>query len=284
MNVAAITFVYNEAVNLPIWLRYYGGNFGPKNLYVIDRESSDGSTSDIGESTLIKLPHDAFDEYKKTNFVSFLHQALLQNYDAVIYTDCDEILVPNPSIYSNLRDYIERSDFEYVAAVGMNVLHMIDREDPLRLDLPILQQRQFAKFWSVLCKTLISRVPVTWLPGFHGLNRRPRIDTNLFLFHTKAMDYSIALGRQRINRETKWSERSLAADFGAHHRVENVRFVGENFFDPINALNSGLISLFDFSEQLAQFEARITEREGFFDLPVDIIKYVEIPDHLRAAF
>jgi len=284
MNIAAITFVYNETVNLPIWLRYYGRNFGSENLYVIDRESNDGSTSNLGLSTRIRLPHDAFDEYKKTNFVSYLHHALLQNYDAVIYTDCDEILVPNLGLYSDLRDYIEKNDFDYVTAVGMNVLHMIDREDPLRLDQPILQQRKFAKFWSVLCKTLISRVPIVWRPGFHGLNRRPKVDTNLFLFHTKAMDYSISLGRQRINRATEWSERSLAANFGEHHRHDTVRFVRENFFDPVNVLNLGQISLFDFAEQLAQFEAAIVEREGFFELPTDIVRYVEIPDHLRSAF
>ena len=30
MNAAAITFVFNEGVNLPIWRRYYGSNFGEK--------------------------------------------------------------------------------------------------------------------------------------------------------------------------------------------------------------------------------------------------------------
>src|SRR5689334_11236262 len=41
MRVAALTFVFNEAVNLPIWIKYYGSNFGERNLYVVDRESTD---------------------------------------------------------------------------------------------------------------------------------------------------------------------------------------------------------------------------------------------------
>ncbi len=78
MNVAAITFVYNESVNLPIWLRYYAANFGARNLYVVDRDSNDASTEALGETTRIRLPRDAFDDHKKTAFISSLHQALLQ--------------------------------------------------------------------------------------------------------------------------------------------------------------------------------------------------------------
>ncbi len=105
--------------------------------------------------------------------MSFLHHALLQNYDAVIYTDCDEILVPNLGIYSDLKDYIEKNDFDYVTAVGMNVLHMIDREDPLRLDQPILQQRKFAKFWSVLCKNSYKPCADRLASGFSWLESAP---------------------------------------------------------------------------------------------------------------
>jgi hypothetical protein len=84
MNVAAVTFVFNEVVNLPIWRRYYGENFGDKNLFVIDRESNDDSTSDLGEVNRVVIPRDAFDDSKKTSFVSSYQHALLQYYDAVM--------------------------------------------------------------------------------------------------------------------------------------------------------------------------------------------------------
>ncbi len=134
------------------------------------------------------------------------------------------------------------------------------------------------------CKTLLSRVPIVWLPGFHGLNRRPKIDPNLYLFHTKAMDYSIALTRQRINRETEWSDRSLASKHGEHHRHDNVRFVREHFFDPVNAVSSGRMSAFALSDELSQFDARIVERDGIFYPPVDITAYVELPERFRTVF
>src|SRR5580692_8702285 len=117
MSVAAFTFVYNESVNLPIWLRYYGSNFGSKNLYVIDRESTDGSTSNLGEVSRISIPRTAFDEYRRAEFISSFQNSLLQSYDTVIFTDTDEIIVPDLAMYSGLNDYISRNDFDYVTSI-----------------------------------------------------------------------------------------------------------------------------------------------------------------------
>jgi hypothetical protein len=284
MNVAAITFVFNEIVNLPIWRRYYGKNFGDKNLFIIDRESNDGSTTDLGEANRVVVPRDAFDDHKKTSFVSSYQHALLQYYDAVIYTDCDEILVPNSARYSDLNDYVSKMPTDYATGIGLNVLHILNQEPPLDLGRPVLAQRRYARFNSATCKTLVSRVPITWTPGFHGLNRRPQFDRDLFIFHIKTMDYSIASQRQAINNETPWSDGALAANHGAHHRYTFDRFVRESFFDPINIINQGKIAPFDFAEEIARFQAEIVERDGYFWIPMNIDRWVEIPDHLRTAF
>src|SRR6185369_12509370 len=69
MKVAALTFVYNESVNLPIWIKYYGSNFGEKNLFVADRESDDGSTANLGEVNRVVLPRNAFDDVKRASFM-----------------------------------------------------------------------------------------------------------------------------------------------------------------------------------------------------------------------
>ncbi len=122
------------------------------------------------------------------------------------------------------------------------------------------------------------------MPGFHGLNRRPQFDPNLFIFHIKTMDYSIACQRQIINSETPWSSEAVAANHGAHHRYTFDRFVRESFFDPINIINQGKISTFDFSQEMTRFQAEIIERDGCFWIPMNIDRWVEIPEHLRTAF
>jgi hypothetical protein len=98
------------------------------------------------------------------------------------------------------------------------------------------------------------------------------------------MDYGIASSRQKINRDTQWSEASLSQNFGAHHRYDFSQFVRECFFDPINVINQGKVQPFEFSEEIARFDAGIQERDGFFWIPMNIDRWVEVPDHLRTAF
>ncbi len=284
MSVAVITFVFNESVNLPIWIGYFGRLFGEVNLFVVDRGSTDGSTANLGQVNKIVLPRNAFDEVSKTGFIMHLHRCLLYYYDSVIYTDCDELLVPDPALYSDLGDYLQKNDREYVSSIGLNVQHIITLELPLDLDRPILSQRKYARFTSTECKTLISRIPMRWLPGFHCCDKPPMIDKDLFLFHLKLMDYSIAMRRQQVNLETVWSERSVSAGFGAHHRYDYERFVREAFLDPVNMIRQNQISEFDFSSQIAEIGARLVERGGFYLVPHNIVALAEIPDRLRSVF
>ena len=284
MTNAAVTFVYNEAVNLPIWIRYYGKQFGNKNLFVIDRESTDGSTENLGEANRIVIPRDAFDDRKKADFMSSFQNALTNYYDAVICSDCDELVVPDPISYGDLNEYIARVDFDYVTCVGLNILHILNLEPPLDLDRPILSQRRFARFRSASCKTILSRIPLRWMPGLHSLNQRPKIDPSLFMFHTKTMDYAIASARQQINMDTPWSDYSLERNFGAHHRYEYNRFIRELFLDPMNAIHQQKVASFDFAEEISQFNLQIKEKDGCFWIPMGLGRWVEVPERFGSVF
>jgi hypothetical protein len=284
MKVAVFTFVFNESVNLPIWLRYYGTNFGPQNMYVIDRNSTDGSTVNLGDVNVIKLPRDAFDEYKRATFISRFHECLLQYYDVVIFTDTDEILVPDLGKYANLADFLNRKEFDYITAVGLNISHAIHLEEPIDLNRPLMEQRKYARFFSAQCKTLISRVPVCWLPGFHCANHRPQFDPELFIFHIKLVDFYEALKRQRVNRETEWASTSLAYELGSHHRWDNSRFAQEGFFTTVDLLNRGQVTEFDFGPDIDKVCAGIVEKDGFYLIPMGHSRLVEIPERFRSAF
>lgn len=284
MKTAVVTMVYNESVNLPIWLRYYAACAGEENLFVADHGSTDGSTRNLGEANRIRLPRTDFDEFRKTDFVSALCRGLLQYYDTVIYTDCDEIIVPDLRVYADLNDYLTRKQFDYVSCVGLNVLHIISQEDPLDLSLPILPQRRYAAFRSATCKPLVTRIPLTWANGFHTSDKPPNIDPQLFMFHTKVMDYTVSLQRHKVNREAKTSQRQIDRGFGSHWRFDNERFVREAFFDPLNVLSHGGVAPFDFTEEIARISGNATESSGVHFIPMDIVKMVEIPEFLKSAF
>lgn len=276
MRVAALTFVYNEAVNLPIWRRYYGQHLGEKNLFIVDRELNDGSASDLGDANLIPLPHTPFDDTKKVQCLSSFQAGLLSHYDAVVCGDCDEIVVPDPDRYAGLADYIQRMDEDYATCMGIDILHTITKEPPIDFGRPILSQRRYGRFISVGCKTLVSKVPIKWDPGLHFSNRRPKFDGNLINFHLKWMDYGCAIKRQAINQATEWSEASLAAQHGAHHRYDLEQFIREGFLDPLNAVKTQGIGSFEFTAVIAALEAGVTERGGTHAVP-NMAEFVEIP-------
>jgi hypothetical protein len=281
MNVAALTYVYNENINLSIWRRYYGANFGENNLFVVDRQSDDGSTRDLGDVNKFVFPRTGFDDTKKIQTLNSLHSALLQSFDCVIVTDCDEIVVPDPQAYSSLRQYIETNTPEYINCIGLDICHVLTMELPLDLASPILSQRSTACFRSSGCKPLMSSTPTIWLPGGHSCNKPPRFDEHLFVFHLKYMDYSISMQRQVINRGTVWSDNSINSRHGEHHRYDFARFVREGFLDPINVVANNKIEAFDFKQDISTIISRTVEKNGYFHIPMDMAKFVAIPDRFK---
>lgn len=284
MRAAAITFVYNESFNLPIWIRYFGGQFGEKNLFVVDLGTTDGSTDGLGEVNKIALPRDEFDEYAKTNFINYLQKGLLNYYDTVIYTDADELVVPDPARYADLRTYLNERQFDYASCVGLNVIHILTQEEPLDLAKPILSQRRFARFLSATCKPSVARVPMNWATGFHCSDKPPKIDPDLYLFHTKWMDFNLSLQRHKISREATYSKRTVEQGLGAHSRYGIDRFVREGFLDPVNVLTQKGTAPFDFTAEIAQIEAGSSAGSNIYFIPMNISKLVEIPERFRTAF
>lgn len=286
MATAVITFVYNEVVNLPIWCRYYGGIFGERNLFVIDHSSSDGSTSDLGLVNKLWFSREELDEHKRCVFMASFVKGLLEYFDTVIYTDGDEMLVPDLGIYKDLKDYLEKNDFEYIAPIGLNVTHVISMEAPLNLAWPILRQRRFARFSASMCKPLITRVPIVWGTGFHASDKPIKIDPNLYNLHLRHMDYNIGIQKQKLTREMTWAASSLAANHGAHARYDDTRFIREAFLDPNNLATNPQhgVQPFEFSKEIARFESEVTHREGIYYGPHFTGKMVEIPERLRTAF
>lgn len=204
MRAAVITMVRNEAVALPRWLRYYGEQVGADALVVLDDQSDDGSTSGI-DATVFRLPTRAtgrqpgrqragskFDppSFRKTVLANKFAAALLELYDVVVFTDVDELLVPDPRYYGGLCDFFDRhADVPVLAPLGLNLTHLPELEPPLSHDRPLLEQRRYVKIMPNMCKPAVKRVPARWTAGTHGCERSYSVHRDLFLIHTKFADY-----------------------------------------------------------------------------------------------
>jgi len=205
MKIAAFTMAYNERAMLPLWLAHYGAQFGRENLFVIDHGSTDGSTEGLWPTQRFIARRHGYQERRRAAFVSAFHAMLLHQYDVVLFSDVDEMLVARPGRFAGLRDYIEARCETICQAVGLDVLQLQDEEPPLDLSRPVLSQRTCVRFARKYCKPLISRIPVRWRAGCHSIPGVATVtDPDLFMFHLKLADRDLALAAR-----SRWQEARL---------------------------------------------------------------------------
>lgn len=283
-RVAIITTAYNEKINLPLWIRYYSSSAPDASLFVIDHGTDDGSTSNLSGISRIPIPRTDYDDPTRAFFVNQLQHAFLKYYDIVIYVDSDEIICPDPDEYLDLSDYLQRFRGQHVSPVGLNVLHACESESPINLARSILSQRHYCRFSSSMCKPAITMIPLVWEVGFHSCNRKPNIDTRLFLFHLKTMDRGLGLERQRFMRNVNWSAGTLAANFGAHQRASDHDFL-EAFYDgPSRVIGERQYQEFNFSNDVERFYRSI-QQSGEIHRPGHFVGTIaKIPEKFSGYF
>lgn len=221
---AALTMVYNASVFLPIWLRYYSQFLRADDIYVLDHESTDGCTHRSG---FVRIPvfHPVIDSNWFRDIVQEYQHELLRKYEIVLCTDVDEIVAPHPST-GTFQDYIDKFNADFVNCNGYEVLHLKDKEAPIDLSRPVLEQRGYwyhsPRYFS---KPLMTRVPMDWTAGFHSRrDGKTRDDADLYLIHLHRMDYDMNLVRNQERLNVRWSESDLKEGLGIHNRYTGDQF------------------------------------------------------------
>ena len=215
---AVITMVHNEPVFLPIWLGYYSRWFRPEDIYVLDNETTDGSTERDG---FVRVPvaHDRVDHTWMVRTIEELQQELVDRYDVVLVTDVDEIVTPVPEC-GTLAEYLDRFDEEYVNCLGYEILHRPTEEPPLDLARPVLDQRGWWFINDGYDKAALATVPMRWRPGFHGREDYGfNPDPDLRLVHLHRMDYELCRERHRTRRRRAWAEEDVRLRWATHNRL-----------------------------------------------------------------
>ncbi len=219
-KVAAITMAYNEAVLLPVWARHYAKQVGSDHCYVIDHGSTDPVVLPAGMNQ-VRLPRSAHDDLRRATFVSALTTSLLTYYDWVLYTDVDELVLPDPNQFRDLPNFCASlSATDTVTAIGFDIQHVPSVEPPLDPAQPIGPQRAWARFTSAMCKPVLTSRPIAWSPGFH-CSDRPLTFSALYLFHLHWADLSIGLQRLQKTRHMPWA----GEEFGGHQRVADAAWL-----------------------------------------------------------
>lgn len=221
-SLAVFTIVQNESIFLPLWLAYYGRYFNQQDIYVLDHNSDDGSTMNVGGRCRLISVHraESFDHFWLKTTVERFQAFLLQSYRMVLFTEVDEFVIPDPAQYCDLAGYVIARDRSVVRCSGYNIVHQPD-ELPLRFEMPILKQRRFWQRDRAYDKRLLSNVPLTWTMGFHGelsLGDAPP-DAGLFLVHLHRVDYATCLARHRAAASRPWNSRDVEEGRGFQHLI-----------------------------------------------------------------
>ena len=220
---AAFTIVQNEPVFLPFWLDYYGRYFDAADLYVLDHDSTDGSTDGLGtRCNVVRVHRDlSFDHAWLNGTVTAFHAFLLHSYEHVLFAEADEFVVADPALFRGLDDYIDRSLDRVVRCTGYEVVHYPDEEPALHFDQPVLAQRRYWHPSRLYCKSLLTAVPVSWSVGFHESHDFPNLrpDPNLFLIHLHRVDYAMCAARHRQTAARNWNPSDVREGRGLQNRL-----------------------------------------------------------------
>lgn len=264
MHVAIVTMVYNERVNLPLWVRHYTRHCPGAALFVMDHGSDDGSTNCVHGVSIVAFPRSPFDDQTRMELVADFQRALLRRYDIVIYTDCDEMLVADPQIHSSLAGFLGTVKSDVIAPVGVNLHHLLGTEPAIDLALPILGQRQYGRFASSMCKPSIARVPLHWVPGFHWCDQMADYRSDLYQFHLKWMDLEASLGRLRLTRSMAWSARALHHNWAPRQRQSDQERIREEFEAPAQSVTAHGAMPFEFADEMKRLAASVHLRDGHY--------------------
>ncbi len=222
---AIFTMVRDEQVFLPIWLRYYSRFFAPGDIYVFNHRSTDGSVEAAQREwrfRRIDVDHPVYNDFPwYTAFIQERQRKLLARYHVVLFAEPDEILWHA----DGLGRYIRRFRGDAVRANGHQICHDRVEEPPLELSRTILSQRKYFVPDPTYCKQLLTRVPLTYIFGFHEATECREIDPDLYLFHLHSMDYEMALQKhERTRRYRDYSRTSVEQHLGFQSLL-----VGEDF-------------------------------------------------------
>jgi Glycosyl transferase family 2 len=235
---AVLTIVHNESVFLPIWLRYYSRFFAPEDIYVLDHETSDGST-DRGGFVRIPVSHESVDHTWMVSTIERQQSELFESYDVVLVTDVDEIVAPRPEC-GTLGEYIDRvNEEEFLTCYGYELIHLIDRECPFDPSRKVLDQRGYWFHNGAYSKPALTMKPSHWEAGFHAReDGRVQLDPDLCLIHLHRMDYDICLARHRYRRGRRWNERDISLNWARHNLIVDDDdfarwFYGDNSVDDL---------------------------------------------------
>ena len=203
--LAVTTMVYDDAIYLDVWLRYWEQRLPRNNLYVFIHDNYEHYEAKLTGCNTLRIArpemHPEF-ERDRWRMLSNFCSGLTYMFDRVIYTDVDEILVLAPNKGDDVVAHILDLDSPLVCPFGLEVVQNTSVEkQPYTPHLPVLSQRQFVAPHGMYCKPCVISEPIFWGSGGHFCDRDDAfLSDDLFLFHLRLFDENTYIQRSKKRR------------------------------------------------------------------------------------
>ena len=196
----------NEKYMLPIFLKFYKNFFNPKDIYILDHNSDDGSTDNLDVNVIkINYQYTFHHEWLKDTVKEY-QQKLLEEYEIVVFAETDELLYSLPEPLNVYLDNFLKEDQSVKTCTAHEILHDIDEEEDWSPGKNIMDIRKYWYRPDLYDKTLISKIPLDWSGGFHRVNNvGTNNDGKLFMLHLHRFDFQTKHKRnieRLVNLET----------------------------------------------------------------------------------
>ena len=102
-----------------------------------------------------------------------LQHSLLKQYEHVLIADLDEWFLPDPILYKNLYDYLEKQHFEeFIAPIGYEIL---PEDNVIDWSRPVLKQRVKMGRLCGMDKPTLTRIPLRYTFATHAVPGQDKI-------------------------------------------------------------------------------------------------------------
>ena len=238
---AVFTIVKNENFFLPIWLKHYRKYFCDYDIYVLDHESTDGSTEKLPVKVEIVKNDLACDHQWITNTIRKKQRELLEDYECVLFAEADEIVytinVPLDKYIDTFLDshaqYVTCQSYEVIQNFEENERNLNDNEEIFENRSWWTRQAHVVNFYD---KTLLSKIPLEWVAGQHSTQHPSYYTNNLFMVHLKRYDFEQMLSRNRRGKEWSATPTHLSAKNNNEDRKTVYDWYTASFHKPLEKI------------------------------------------------
>jgi len=241
---AVITIVRDEQELLPLWLRYYSRHVALHDMYILDHLTTDNSThpsklpKGVNYKVLYGNSYAMPVVFRSWQINKYQDRLLRFGYPCVIFSDTDEIIVPNPKRYPRglsqyLEEFLADEKRKYHRVNALEVGHVSwgngtegTHEPPFDWNNPyILAQRRTYVPDHEYNKPLLSKVPLRYRAGFHKLFSLDKVavDDDLVMLHMRSFDKSFCMRReeQKFNLSSQMKPEEIRVGMANHWTTYN---------------------------------------------------------------